>query len=101
MKNVLRNFALFCHVMAQLSFEVASIKLNASLDRSSFTRRGEDSLVLQNWPLRHIILKAYGLKNYAGFSGDMHSARRPFWIKLRRSKIIATGVVALRNIGQS
>jgi uncharacterized protein (TIGR03435 family) len=52
-------------LMAQASFEVASIKLNASLDRSSFTRRSGDSLVLQNWPLRDIILKAYGLKNYA------------------------------------
>jgi hypothetical protein len=50
---------------AQPSFAVASVKLNTSADRSSFTRQGEDSLVLLNWPLRDIVLKAYDLKNYA------------------------------------
>jgi uncharacterized protein (TIGR03435 family) len=50
---------------AQPTFEVASIKPNTSGDRSSFSRNAEDSLVLQNWPLREIILKAYNLKDYA------------------------------------
>jgi uncharacterized protein (TIGR03435 family) len=75
---VLRCFAILLSsatLMAQSSFEVASIKLNVSLDRSSFTRRGGDSLVLQNWPLRNIILKAYGLKNYALDAPDWLASR--------------------------
>jgi len=50
---------------AQSRFEVASVKANTSEDRSSFSRMENNSLVLQNWPLRRIILKAYGLKDYA------------------------------------
>jgi uncharacterized protein (TIGR03435 family) len=50
---------------AQSTFEVASVKSNTSGDRSSFSRMENNSLVLQNWPLRRIILKAYGLKEYA------------------------------------
>jgi uncharacterized protein (TIGR03435 family) len=61
--------------IAQPSFEVASIKLNISGDRSSFTRRGEDSLALQNWPLRNIVLRAYDLKNYALNAPDWLASR--------------------------
>jgi uncharacterized protein (TIGR03435 family) len=61
--------------IAQPSFEVASIKLNVSGDRSSFTRRGEDSLALQNWPLRDIVLKAWDLKNYALSAPDWLASR--------------------------
>jgi Protein of unknown function (DUF3738) len=60
---------------AQPSFEIASIKLNVSGDRSSVTRRGENSLVLRNWPLRNIVLKAYDLKNYALNAPDWLSSR--------------------------
>jgi uncharacterized protein (TIGR03435 family) len=50
---------------AQPAFEVASVKPNTSGDRSSFSRAGKNSLFLQNWTLRRIILKAYDLKDYA------------------------------------
>jgi uncharacterized protein (TIGR03435 family) len=50
---------------AQSAFEVASVKANTSGDRSSFSRMGKDSLILQNWSLRRIIQKAYDLKDYA------------------------------------
>ncbi len=50
---------------AQPAFEVASVKANTSGDRSSSSRTGKNSLVLQNWSLERIILKAYGLKGYA------------------------------------
>ena len=68
---------------AQVSFEVASVKLNASGDRSSFTRRGEDSLILQNWSLRNIVLKAYDLKNFA--------LTAPDWLASRNFDINAKG----------
>jgi len=51
--------------LGQLTFDAASVKPNFSGDRSTVTRRGENSLVLTNWPLREIILKAYDLKVYA------------------------------------
>lgn len=60
---------------AQLSFETASIKLNVSGDRSSFTRIGADSLGLQNWPLRNIVMKAYDLKSYALEAPDWLASR--------------------------
>jgi uncharacterized protein (TIGR03435 family) len=50
---------------AQPAFDVASIKPNTSGDRSSFKRTERNSLILQNWPLRRIILWAYDLKDYA------------------------------------
>jgi uncharacterized protein (TIGR03435 family) len=62
-------------LIAQPSFEIASIKLNISGDKSSFTRRGEDSLVLQNWPLRDIVLKAWDLKTYALDAPDWMASR--------------------------
>jgi len=68
---------------AQVSFEVASVKPNTFGDRSSITRRGEDSLVLQNWSLRNIVLKAYGLKNYA--------LTAPDWLASRNFDINAKG----------
>jgi uncharacterized protein (TIGR03435 family) len=69
--------------IGQVSFDVASVKLNTSGDRSSFTRRGEDSLALQNWPLRDIVLKAYNLKNYA--------LTAPNWLASRNFDINAKG----------
>jgi len=65
MKNFVAGLLFAAMAIAQRSFEIASIKLNISGDLSSFTRRDEDSLALQNWPLRDIVLKAYDLKNYA------------------------------------
>ena len=55
---------------AQSAFEVASVKANTSGDRSSFSRIGKDSVVLQNWSLRRIIQEAYDLKDYALTSPD-------------------------------
>src|SRR5215467_5233546 len=50
---------------AQPAFEVASVRANTSGDRSSFSRTGKNLLVLQNWSLQRIVLKAYDLKGYA------------------------------------
>ena len=50
---------------AQPAFEVASVRANNSGDRSSYSRTEKNSLVLQNWSLQRIILKAYSLKSYA------------------------------------
>jgi uncharacterized protein (TIGR03435 family) len=75
---------------AQPSFEIASIKLNISGDRSSFTRRDEDSLALQNWPLRDIVLKAYDLKNYALSAPDWLSSRN-FDINAKASGKVTEG----------
>jgi len=61
--------------IAQPSFEIASIKLNVSGDKSSFTRRGEDSLVPQNWPRRDIVLKAWDLKTYGLNAPDWLASR--------------------------
>jgi uncharacterized protein (TIGR03435 family) len=69
--------------IAQPSFDVASVKLNTSGDRTSLTRRGEDSLLLQNWPLRDIVLKAYDLKNYALIA--------PTWLASRNFDVNAKG----------
>jgi uncharacterized protein (TIGR03435 family) len=67
---------LFCATAAgQPSFEVASIKPNNSGSRSTITRAGQDSLVLLNWPLREIVLKAYRIKDYALFAPDWLSSR--------------------------
>jgi uncharacterized protein (TIGR03435 family) len=84
--------------IAQPSFEIASIKLNISGDRSSFTRRGEDSLALQNWPLRDIVLKAYDLKNYALNAPDWLASRN-FDINAKASGKVTEG--ELRQMLQS
>jgi uncharacterized protein (TIGR03435 family) len=91
---------LLCATMAiaQPSFEVASIKPNVSGDRSSFTRRGEDSLALQNWPLRNVVLKAYDLKNYALDAPD-RLASRNFDINAKASGKVTEG--ELRQMLQS
>jgi uncharacterized protein (TIGR03435 family) len=57
---------LFAGLLAgQLSFEVASVKPNNSGSRSTITRTGEDFLILLNWPLREIVLKAYKIEDYS------------------------------------
>jgi uncharacterized protein (TIGR03435 family) len=84
--------------IAQPSFEIASIKLNISGDRSSFTRRGEDSLALQSWPLRDIVLKAYDLKNYALSAPDWLASQN-FDIKAKASGNVTEG--ELRQMLQS
>jgi uncharacterized protein (TIGR03435 family) len=83
---------------AQPSFETASIKLNVTGDRSSFTRRGADSLVLQNWPLRDIVLKAYDLKNYSLEAPDWLASRN-FDINAKASGPVTEG--ELRQMLQS
>ena len=75
MKTFIASLLFAVSATAQLSFETASIKLNVSGDRSSFTRRGVDSLALQNWPLRDIVLKAYDLKSYALEAPDWLASR--------------------------
>jgi uncharacterized protein (TIGR03435 family) len=59
----------------QPSFEVASVKPNNSGSRSTITRTGQDFLILINWPLREIVLKAYGLKDYALIAPDWLASR--------------------------
>ena len=83
---------------AQPSFETASIKLNVTGDRSSFTRRGVDSLALQNWPLRDIVLKAYDLENYALEAPDWLASRN-FDINAKAAGTITEG--ELRQMLQS
>jgi len=78
MKVSIASLLLAALATAQSSFETASIKLNVTGDRSSFTRRGADSLVLRNWPLRDIVLKAYDLKNY--------SLEAPDWLASRKQR---------------
>ncbi|HEY4089742.1 MAG TPA: TIGR03435 family protein, partial [Bryobacteraceae bacterium] len=84
--------------IAQPSFEIASIKANISRDRSSYTRRGEDSLALQNWSLRDIVLKAYDLKNYALNAPDWLASRN-FDINAKASGKVTEG--QLRQMLQS
>jgi uncharacterized protein (TIGR03435 family) len=84
--------------LAQPAFEIASIKLNTSGDRSSFTRRGEDSLALQNWPLRDIVLKAYDLKDYALTAPDWMASRN-FDVNAKASGRVTEG--ELRQMLQS
>jgi uncharacterized protein (TIGR03435 family) len=59
----------------QPTFEVASVKPNNSGSRSTITRTGQDFLILLNWPLREIVLKAYGLKDYALIAPDWLASR--------------------------
>jgi uncharacterized protein (TIGR03435 family) len=68
-------FSVAVAAIGQMSFDVASIRLNTSGDKNSFSRRGEDSLILQNWPLRDIVLKAYDLQNYALAAPDWLASR--------------------------
>jgi|SRR5580658_5152389 uncharacterized protein (TIGR03435 family) len=75
MKTSVAGLLFAATAIAQPSFEVASIKLNVSGDRSSFSRRGEDSLAPQNWPLRDIVLKAWDLKIYALSAPDWLASR--------------------------
>lgn len=75
MKTCVASFLFAVLAAAQLSFETASIKLNVAGGRSSVTRRGADSLALQNWPLRNIVLKAYDLKSYALEAPDWLASR--------------------------
>jgi uncharacterized protein (TIGR03435 family) len=75
MKTLVTSLLFAALATAQPSFETASIKLNVTGDRSSFTRRHADSLALQNWPLRDIVLKAYDLKNYALEAPDWLASR--------------------------
>jgi uncharacterized protein (TIGR03435 family) len=98
MKTSLATLLFAALATAQPSFETASIKLNVSGDRSSFTRRGEDSLALQNWPLRDIVLKAYDLKNYALEAPDWLASRN-FDINAKASGRITEG--ELRQMLQS
>jgi uncharacterized protein (TIGR03435 family) len=65
MRKAFASLLLAATATAQPAFEVASVKANTSGDRSSFSRTGKNSLVLQNWSLQRIILRAYGLKEYA------------------------------------
>ena len=65
MRKAFASLLLAATAAAQPAFEVASVKANTSGDRSSSSRTGKNSLVLQNWSLQRIILKAYGLKGYA------------------------------------
>jgi uncharacterized protein (TIGR03435 family) len=65
MNMAVANLLFVLTAAAQPSFEVASIKPHISGDRTSVSRASEGSLVLQNWSLRRIVLKAYDLKDYA------------------------------------
>ncbi len=77
---------------AQPAFEVASVKANTSGDRSSFSRTGKNSLVLQNWSLQRIILKAYDLKDYA-LSGPDWLASLSFDVNAKtEGEVTATGL---------
>jgi uncharacterized protein (TIGR03435 family) len=65
MKQAIVSLLFAATAAAQPSFEVASIKPNISDDRNSSSRISATSLVMRNWSLREIVLKAYDLKDYA------------------------------------
>jgi uncharacterized protein (TIGR03435 family) len=75
LKIAVSGGVLYAAAAAQASFEVASVKLNVSGSRSTVTRTSEDFLLLQNWPLREIVLKAYELKDYALIAPDWLASR--------------------------
>ncbi len=75
-------------INAQLAFEAASVKLNTSSSRDSFSRITENAVILQNWSLRRIILKAYDLKDYA-LTGPGWLASRNFDINAKSDGPVA------------
>ncbi|MDE3196975.1 MAG: TIGR03435 family protein [Acidobacteriota bacterium] len=91
MRKTMAGVLLAATAMAQPTFEVASVTVNTSGDRSSFSRTGKNRLVLQNWSLQRMILKAYDLKSYG--------LRGPDWLRSRSFDIDAKTERAVTEAG--